>query len=573
MSYRTSTAAWQWRYFYTPELPDIMENIHGFIDEKLNLPDGTVLEGKEFKFSESGMIDLLDLLPEKPKALSRIILTADFYAESAGSLVIGLAADWYWTIRINGDMKQDARKSGNSEYPVSPTNHYQAVDYVAGRNQIVLDIVCGGGAKINVACKIMDVPSQLELRYKPFVSFPDSSSNAVSVIFSSNYPSVAAVDYREQGSAEWNRVYDNIGGQMRHDRAVHHIRLRKLKPDTVYEYRAVLVDKFRKLSDVLPDEICTFKTAPSGGDFRFSVTADLQNPATRNDYLEALLGKNNDFKPDFFAFCGDLLWTSDFNLSVMDEFVVPYRKITENKLPLVMVRGNHEIYGVDSNRYFDYFTSPEPGREAYYMFRWGDVCFIVLDFCDDAGWVEPPSTRQFHNFEPYIAEQAEWLKEAVKLPMCRDAKFRIVLAHGVPVGDSQDYMPGHVRQVIDPVFGGENPQVKVHLWLGGHIHRPFRSIPLQNACYSMLPPSEFQGKNPHAKVGVNYNFPVVITGGPIGKLGDNMQFTSIDVEVTSTMLTVHSRDRYQQEFDCITIAEDGTVNEVKRSEEFKYYEY
>ena len=52
-----------------------------------------------------------------------------------------------------------------------------------------------------------------------------------------------------------------------------------------------------------------------------------------------------------------------------------------------------------------------------------------------------------------------------------------------------------------------------------------------------------------------------------------MQFTSIDVEVTGDKLTVHSRDRYQQEFDCFAISKDGVVSEISRDETFKYYEY
>ena len=206
------------------------------------------------------------------------------------------------------------------------------------------------------------------------------------------------------------------------------------------------------------------------------------------------------------------------------------------------------------------------------MFRWGDVCFLVLDFCDDHPRQDPPSTRQYHDFEPYLAAEAKWLKNAINLPMCRDAKYRIVLAHGIPVGDGREYMPNHVRQVIDPVLKGENPHLKIHLWLGGHVHRPFRSIPLKNACYSMLKPEDFLGGS-LPPLGVNYNFPVVITGGPTGKLGDNMQFTSIDVEVSEKCLTVHSRDRYQNEFDCVTITPEGVITEVKRNEEFCYYEY
>jgi hypothetical protein len=56
-----------------------------------------------------------------------------------------------------------------------------------------------------------------------------------------------------------------------------------------------------------------------------------------------------------------------------------------------------------------------------------------------------------------LEAESAWLKNAVHLPICRDAKFRIVLAHGIPVGDSKDYMPGHVHQIIDPIFGGKDP--------------------------------------------------------------------------------------------------------------------
>ena len=570
MSYRENTANWQWKYFAAPDIPDVLENITGFIDENIVLPDGRTVNGVEFKFAESGILDMYEIIKPRPATLARTILTADFTADCDGSLLLGVAADWRWALYFNGSIKLDARVCANSEAPVRPDNHLQEINYKKGRNQLVFEIF-GGGTFMTTACKIMEVPETLTMKYKPFISYPDAEYNAISVIFTANRKTPAAVDYRLQGTKEWTRVYDNLGGQARHDRAVHHIRLTDLEPGKVYEYQAVLIDDCRALEE-FPFEIDTFKTAPAKGDFRFSVTADLQNPATRRAFLEGLVGKNNTFKPDFMAFCGDLFWTTDYDLSVMDEFIVPYREITENHLPLVMVRGNHEIYGKDSNRFFEYFTAPDPGREAYYMFRWGDVCFLVLDFCDDHPRQAPPSTRQYHDFEPYLAAEAKWLKNAINLPMCRDAKYRIVLAHGIPVGDGREYMPNHVRQVIDPVLKGENPQLKIHLWLGGHVHRPFRSIPLKNACYSMLKFEDFLGGG-LPPLGVNYNFPVVITGGPTGKLGENMQFTSIDVEVSDKCLTVHSRDRYQNEFDCVTITPEGVVEEVKRSEEFAYYEY
>jgi hypothetical protein len=295
------------------------------------------------------------------------------------------------------------------------------------------------------------------------------------------------------------------------------------------------------------------------------------SPEERSEFLHKIFQAPGAMESSFMALVGDINWTSDFELSIVDEFIKPYCSAVKNSIPLVMVRGNHEIYGKQSNRYFEYFTPPFPYREGYYMFKWGDVCFIVLDFCDDAPNVPPPSTRQFHDFDPYLAAEAKWLKRAVNDPICRDAKYRIVMAHGIPLGDPCEYMPGNVRKVIDPVFGGKDPLVKIHLWMGGHVHRAFRSVPLTNSCYSMLPLSQF--RQPHPPVGVNYSFPVVITGGPYVVEGENMQFTSIRVEVDADKLTVSSFDRYNKEFDCITVTPDGVCSEVRRAEEFKYYEY
>jgi hypothetical protein len=214
---------------------------------------------------------------------------------------------------------------------------------------------------------------------------------------------------------------------------------------------------------------------------------------------------------------------------------------------------------------------PEPGRDGYGMFRVGEVCFIVLDFCDDAPNIPQPSTRCFHDFEPYISHQSKWLKRMVKTPAFREAKFRIVLAHGTPVGDSKEYLPGHVRQVIDPVFGGKEPAEKIHLYLGGHIHRPFRSIPNKAACYSVCDPRQLPV--PHPVIGEEYAFPVVIMGGPSKITQEIFHATCIKVDVSESRIDVSSFDINNQEFDCFSIDEDGRIFAEKRRDDFKYFEY
>ena len=562
MSCKTTTAAWKWHYFSAPDIPEDV-----FLPENniLALPDGRTITGVPFDFPESGIVDMYDIISPRPAGWEKTVLTAEFTAEDSGRMFAGVAADWAWLLRVNGEIIRDARTTGNSEIPVRTDNHFADFPYRKGKNIVTLEV--RGGNTMCVAFKLMERKPEPDFIYPPFVSYPDSASSGMSVIFKANRICPAAVDFRKVNESSWQRVYDNLGGQIRRDRDVHHIRLVGLEPDCRYEYRAVLFDDDLEFKEY-DGKIYSFRTAPAKGEFTFLATADLQSESDRVPYLKTFFAEHGK-NVDFFAFLGDLLWATDFNYSFMERFILPLREITGNTMPLLMVRGNHEIYGKDSNRFFDYFTPPVRGREGYFMFRYGEVCFIVLDFCDDAPRMAPPSTRQWHDFEPYIAAEAKWLKEAVKHPDCQTAKYRIVLAHGVPLGDVQQYMPGHVRQVIDPVFGGKDPAVKIHLWLGGHIHRPFRSVPGENACYSALPPAEFS--EPHPKLGENYTFPVIITGGPNGKLGGNMQFTGMKIHVTPEKITVCSFDREQTEFDRVEISPSGEIlHEISSMPKYNY---
>ena len=573
---RTETGTlhdWSWRFFAAPEIPEGLFDRGETVGDVLALPDGRKLQSTPFEFPESGMFDLYKLITPRPATLARTIFVADFTLPRAGVLTIALGVDWMVLARCNGTVFCDTRVIGNGEAPVG-FDHIAQIVCRAGANQLVLEIQGGGLPEAIIAAKLLDA-EPLGVRFAPWASYPDGEANAMSVIFSGTRVSPAGVDYRKKGTEEWTRCYDDLGGQIRRDRDVHVIRLEDLEPDTEYEYRVFLLDDYRGFAEVPVPGIHTFRSAPrSGREFSFLVTADVQLPTPkRTEFLNALLTADDARKMDFFAFLGDVLWTSDCDKTVIEDFVMVCREASGNRVPLLTVRGNHEIYGKDTNRFFDYFTAPEPGREGYFLFRYGEVCFIVLDFCDDAPRMPFPSTRCLHDFEPYLAKEARWLKQAVTLPMCRDAKYRIVLAHGIPVGDSKEYMPDHVRQVIDPVFAGRDPEVKVHLWLGGHVHRPFRSIPGENACYSPIAPDDFRPGLKHPRIGDRYHFPVLIAGGPIKSLPDSLQLTSFKVEVAQDAVTVSARDRYGKEFDRIAIAPDGMVRELFRDEFLRRYEY
>ena len=114
--------------------------------------------------------------------------------------------------------------------------------------------------------------------------------------------------------------------------------------------------------------------------------------------------------------------------------------------------------------------------------------------------------------------------------------------------------------------------MKIHLYLGGHVHRPFRSVPLKNECFCLCDPDTLpQGK--FNRCGEKYNFPVALVGGPTDYTPENMLYTSLNVNVSAEKLTVRAFDYFQQEFDRFSITPDGEVHNEFNRDDFKFYNY
>ncbi len=568
-------ASWKWRLFADPSIPEGLfaggETVQGDV---LPLPDGRVLQAKTLHFPADGILNVRPLLGFEPAVLTRSVLVADFDAAEAGRAVLGLGVDWEFELYLNGKKITSTHRVGNSEILIKPDNHLIPFEYQKGRNQMILEAYNGDTAFI-VAAKLLQMPA-LALKYEPWTVFPDGETGAVTVVFTLNRKAPAGVDFRRKGTSSWTRVYDNLGGQIRRDRDVHAIRLEGLDPDAGYEYRVVLLDLSVPYREEVLDRIYSFRTAPQQGrDFSFAVTADLQcSKKERTGFLQTLFQSPVGKEADFFAFLGDVEWTSDFDVNVVEGMIEPFLAASDRRKMLVTVRGNHEMYGQDVNRFFDYFNAPFPGREGYTMFRWGDVCFIQLDFGDDEGRCPCPSTRWLHDMEPYIQREAAWLKRAVELPVCRDAKYRVVLAHGIAVGDPLTYMPGHIKKVIDPVFAGENPVCRVHLYLGGHVHYPLRSLPGQNAWRCRHDLKKLLPDHPvRERDGEKYRFTVVSVSGPRRENPPELQMSGIQVQVTALGLEVTSFDRNMKVFDRFRIDADGHVEELFSADWFSLYQY
>lgn len=550
---------WRWRIFALPEIPE----------NDLTGPFGTELEtggrriaGQTLEFPPSGQILLSDFSEDAPAFL----LVCDFTESGAGKAVIGVGADWRLVLKINGTVLCDTRKTGNGEIHYEADDHKLEFSYPAGANQLSMLVICGRSSRL-AAARLFPAEHPA-LKHPPWCAFPDSRTGSVRITFTTTLPCPAGIDFREKGSEEWRRVYDSTGGRINRQKTVHQIRLGGLVPDREYEYRTVLLDELVRWEEIVGTEIHHFRTLPdSDRVFRFNFTADLQ---VSGEKIREFAQQMKKQEADFTVFAGDPVWTSDFERDYLERTFLPLAEAAAGK-PMVAVRGNHEMYGKDTERFFDYFSAPpELGREGYYAFRCGEVCFTALDFCDDEGRCPWPSTRMLHDIEPYLEQEERWLRELVKQPFWREAKWRIVLAHALPAGDFKKYLPDHVREMIDPLFGGDPPQYRIHLWLGGHIHYAMRSIPGQNRIRSAVPPEE---RYPDIRADIRkYPFPVAAVSGPsrLNPPGHESSFFTVRVEPDK--ITVKAFDNTGKQFDHFAVAPSGEVIEEQPDEFFRLRE-
>ena len=125
-----------------------------------------------------------------------------------------------------------------------------------------------------------------------------------------------------------------------------------------------------------------------------------------------------------------------------------------------------------------------------------------------------------------MAEQAEFLKQALPTAKWEKAKRRFVISHSAPYSREDDVeMCNMTRQLTDPYFAGETPRSKLDLWLGAHTHRYTRGIPGSAQVTSYLPLD-----NKVTVTGENYTFPVITNAGPESGMAEKISVFRVDVE-------------------------------------------
>ncbi|PXW89347.1 3',5'-cyclic AMP phosphodiesterase CpdA [Pseudogracilibacillus auburnensis] len=239
---------------------------------------------------------------------------------------------------------------------------------------------------------------------------------------------------------------------------IHKVQLTQLTPGTTYEYR---------VGDGSPDGWSDYRTFTTEADnkdaFRFLLFADTQAYDKEGFALftalhELGLRKFPDTK--FAVHAGDIVEEGN-KLKQWEDFLEASQGLTD-QMAMMMVLGNHDVYGNGANTYKSLFTYPQNGPNGkgnfVYSFDYGNARFIMLN--SEFGVQD-------------MNEQLAWIEEELQTA---DDKWTIVMFHRSPYKSN----PKRGQDATVDIFAPLIEEMQVDLVLTGHDHAYMRTHPMQN---------------------------------------------------------------------------------------------
>jgi Icc-related predicted phosphoesterase len=141
--------------------------------------------------------------------------------------------------------------------------------------------------------------------------------------------------------------------------------------------------------------------------------------------------------------------------------------ISQGKIPVLFVRGNHDTRGKLAELYTEYF--PCVGKNTYFWFSIGCLNGIALDCGED----KPDNHAEYGGvnvFELYRRKETEFLRK-LKLS---DDKLTFAVSHVCPAQNTRE--KGCIFDIDDQVYREWNDELKrlnVSFMLCGHIHEAY----------------------------------------------------------------------------------------------------
>lgn len=462
---------------------------------------------------------------------------------------IGIGADWIFTCFINGKKVLSTEPGGNEFLRISPYNHIGKVKLKKGKNFVSLfirpwvyqwkfafklmpelNMLPGDSGDRQRMIDQIFPPKNPGLLRKELLHQVSVDSAALTCEFGK--PVICGIRYRESSApANHSKLLWHTRSGKRRVCRIHRFTLNDLLPDTGYNYEIVTINT--NTGKIVPVSSGSFKTFPAKGvDHSFIVTGDTQvSPDIRQAAVRNMLKLPGAKDASFFVSLGDVTGTFDnFETHYFDYFL---NVLHQNRWfkPTVLVRGNHEYRGNDTEVYPDHF-----GR-SYYAFRHGEVFYIVLDTGEGGNTIwKPGSHSLWTDTDQLFAEQSKWLEKIINTPECKNARYRIVIAHASPFKYHAKFYAGSIRKLTEKFFFGTSPRCKIDLWLCGHVHYVSRFDPATKTLVGFPFPKR-QNSKIDAEDLADINFPVVTNDGP-GQGGETLSVTTVKVSNAGLNVTI-----------------------------------
>ena len=451
---------------------------------------------------------------------------------------IGVGADWFVTCFVNGQPVLTTEPGGNHFTRISPYNHLAKVKFKKGVNFLALYIrpflyqwkfafkimpeldmlPAHAGDRARMIAQMFPVANPGLLR-KELVHQLSSDSAAVSCQFGTAV--ICGIRYRTEKDAQSKILWNTLSGK-RIARKIHRFQLKKLLPETVYNYEIVTLDT--NTARINPVSSGSFKTFPASGvNSSFLIIADTQvAPDIRQAAVKNMLKLPGFAKADFIVSLGDVAENFDnFEMHYFNWFLNGFYRKNQLK-PLAIVKGNHEYRGNGSDVYPEHF-----GR-SYYTFRHGEVFFIVLDTGEGGETVWKPGHHLlFTDTAQLLAEQQEWLEQVTLSKEFKNAKYRIVISHASPFKYHARFYGDTIRKLAGKFFYGDQPAHRIDLWLCAHVHYASRFDPATKSMAGFKFPKRSKLKVDADDL-ADINFPVITSDGP-GQGGEQLSITTVNI--------------------------------------------
>ncbi len=242
------------------------------------------------------------------------------------------------------------------------------------------------------------------------------------IVFSTNDSAIAWVE------VDGEKYFDLYGGSMKSKDKVHKISIPQEKLDSARSYSI----HAQKMIYRGPFGGYTGEEITKSYDFRPVDSSDGLVYYSMSDVHHARSGATAAASSveglDFLIILGDSVGMTDTEADAQFSNLLAF-DVTGGEIPVVYVRGNHEIKGEYAEELHKYVGSKN--GNFYYWFTLSDVYGITLDLGEDHDddWWEYYGTAQF---SVYQAEQTEMLREILAEKPYLDYSYTLVASH-IPI--------------------------------------------------------------------------------------------------------------------------------------------